>query len=60
MDIIIALHRILSNVKGFTVGYKNINEEQCIIEYEGKRYLVTFDEFDEPADDFNEDVIECL
>ena len=42
--LIIKMHNILSCVKGFSTGYSSASNDQMMIDYEGKRYVATFEE----------------
>ena len=42
--LIIKLHSILNFIKGFQAGYSSKAENQMMIDYDGIRYMVTFEE----------------
>ena len=43
-DLIIKLHAVLNIIKGFVAGYTTSVKDQMMIDYKGKRYMVTFEE----------------
>lgn len=42
--LIIEIHTILNFIKGFEAGYSTSSNNQMMIDYKGKRYMVTFEE----------------
>lgn len=44
VELIIKLHEILNLMKGFVAGYGSKYNDQMMIDYKGKRYMVTFEE----------------
>lgn len=55
--LIIDIHTILSFIKDFTAGYSIKSSDQMMIDYRGKRYMVTFEEL---CDTANEDMRETM
>ena len=43
-ELIVEIHRILSFIKGFVAGCSSLSSDQMMIDYKGKRYMVTFEE----------------
>lgn len=43
-ELIIDIHRILNLIKDFVAGYSSSSSDQIMIDYKGKRYMVTFEE----------------
>lgn len=43
-ELIINIHRILNFVKDFEAGYSTSSSDQMMIDYKGKRYMLTFEE----------------
>jgi hypothetical protein len=44
VELIINIHRILNLMKDFVAGYGSLSSDQMMIDYKGKRYMVTFEE----------------
>lgn len=55
-EMINRIQNILDQMKGFTVGTSTKSEDKMIIDYKGKRYVVTLEEIENP----NEDVFKDL
>ena len=43
-ELIIDIHRILNLMKDFVAGYSTRSTDQMMIDYKGKRYMLTFEE----------------
>lgn len=43
MQMIVAIHGVLNLIKGFSAGYSG-DSDKMMIEYQNKRYIVTFEE----------------
>lgn len=43
-ELIDYIHRILNHLKCFMAGYSTSVSDQMMIDYKGKRYMVTFEE----------------
>ena len=50
-ELIIEIHRVLNLIKGFIVGYSTSSSNQMMIDYKGKRYMVTFEELCDVEDE---------
>lgn len=44
MELINDIHRILNLMKDFVAGYGSLSSDQMMVDYKGKRYMVTFEE----------------
>lgn len=44
MELISDIHRILNLMKDFVAGYSSRSSEQMMVDYKGKRYMLTFEE----------------
>ena len=51
MEIISEVHRVLNFIKGFVVGYSTRSCDQMMIDYKGKRYMLTFEELCDVKDE---------
>ena len=51
IELISRLHRILSYIKGFAAGYGSPSNNQMMIDHNGKRYMVTFEELCDAEDE---------
>ena len=49
------IHRIMNNIKGFTVGYST-TDKKMMFEYNGKRYVAEFREIENPSEDIADDM----
>lgn len=49
--LIIDIHTILNLMKDFTAGYSTKSSDQMMIDYKGKRYMVTFEELCDVEDE---------
>lgn len=49
------IHRIMNNIKGFTVGY-SVTDNKMMFEYDGKRYVAEFREIVNPSEDMVDDM----
>lgn len=49
--LIIEIHTILNFIKGFEAGYSTSSNNQMMIDYRGKRYMVTFEELCDVEDE---------
>lgn len=43
-ELIISIHTILNFMKDFVAGYNSSISDQMMIDYKGKRYMITFEE----------------
>lgn len=43
-ELIINMHTVLNYMKDFDAGYSSNSSNQMMIDYKGKRYMVTFEE----------------
>lgn len=50
-ELIINMHRVLSLIKDFDAGYSSSISGQMMVDYKGKRYMVTFDELCDADDE---------
>lgn len=50
-ELIIDIHRILNLIKDFDAGYSSSSSDQIMIDYKGKRYMVTFEELCDAEDE---------
>jgi hypothetical protein len=55
--LIIDIHTILNFMKDFVAGYSTKSSDQMMIDYKGKRYMVTFEEL---CDVDDEDMINTM
>lgn len=51
IELIINIHRILNFAKDFVAGYSTRSNDQMMIDYKGKRYMVTFEELCDTEDE---------
>ena len=49
------IHRIMNNIKGFTVGY-SVTDNKMMFDYDGKRYVAEFREVVNPSEDMVDDM----
>lgn len=49
--LIIDIHTILNLMKDFVAGYSSSSSDQMMIDYKGKRYMVTFEELCDVEDE---------
>ena len=49
------IHRIMNNIKGFTVGY-SVADNKMMFEYDGKRYVAEFREVVNQSEDMVDDM----
>lgn len=56
-ELIIDMHTILNLVKGFNAGHSSRSSDQMMVDYKGKRYMVTFEEL---CDTDEEDMFETM
>lgn len=49
--LIIEVHTILNFMKDFAAGYSTESSDQMMIDYKGKRYMVTFEELCDVEDE---------
>lgn len=49
------IHRIMNNIKGFTVGY-SVTDNKMMFEYDGKRYVAEFREVVNQSEDMVDDM----
>ena len=53
------IHRIMNNIKGFTVGY-SINDKKMLFEYGGKLYVMECREVDQSFTHAPKDIYEAM
>lgn len=56
-ELIIEMHRVLNFIKGFVAGYGTNSDNKMMIDYKGKRYMVTFEEL---CDSNDEDMLKTM
>ena len=49
--LIIDIHTVLNLMKDFVAGYSSSSSDQMMIDYKGKRYMVTFEELCDVEDE---------
>ena len=49
--LIIDIHTVLNLMKDFVAGYSSNSSDQMMIDYKGKRYMVTFEELCDVEDE---------
>ena len=49
--LIINIHTVLNLMKDFVAGYSSSSSDQMMIDYKGKRYMVTFEELCDVEDE---------
>lgn len=49
--LIIDIHTVLNLMKDFVAGYSSSSLDQMMIDYKGKRYMVTFEELCDVEDE---------
>ena len=50
-QLIIEIHTILNFIKNFEAGYSTLINDQMMIDYKGKRYMVTLEELCDADDE---------
>lgn len=50
-ELIHNVHMVLNLIKDFVVGYSTMSYDQIMIDYKGKRYMVTFEELCDVEDE---------
>lgn len=50
-QLIIELHTVLNYIKNFKTGYSTLINDQMMIDYKGKRYMVTLEELCDANDE---------
>lgn len=50
-ELIYNIHMVLNLIKDFVVGYSTMSCDQMMIDYKGKRYMVTFEELCDVEDE---------
>lgn len=50
-ELIAKIHMILNLVKDFVAGHSTMSCDQMMIDYKGKRYMVTFEELCDSEDE---------
>ena len=50
-QLIIELHTVLNYIKNFETGYNTLINNQMMIDYKGKRYMVTLEELCDANDE---------
>lgn len=50
-ELIIDIHTVLNLMKDFVAGYSSSSSDQMMIDYKGKRYMVTFEELCDVEDE---------
>lgn len=58
--VIQALSNVLSMIKGFDTGTTSRTDNKMILDYEGKRYVLTLTEVKEPDENMHEDIEKYL
>lgn len=43
-ELMTKIHTVLNLIKDFAAGYSSSSSDQMMIDYKGKRYMVTFEE----------------
>lgn len=56
MNIKHELSKILNMVKNFEVGYNSSAKDKLIVDHEGKRYIVSFKEIENPSENMLDDI----
>lgn len=56
-ELIFDIHTILNYIKDFVAGYSTRSSDQMMIDYKGKRYMLTFEELCDAED---EDMFETM
>ena len=51
IELIGEVHRVLNFIKGFIAGYSTRSCDQMMIDYKGKRYMLTFEELCDVEDE---------
>lgn len=49
--LIVNMHAVLNLIKDFVVGCSSASDDQMIVDYKGKRYMVTFEELCDVEDE---------
>lgn len=50
-ELISNMHTVLNLMKDFVAGYSSRSDEQMMIDYKGKRYMLTFEELCDVEDE---------
>ena len=50
-ELISNMHTVLNLMKDFVAGYSSRSDEQMMIDYKGKRYMLTFEELCDTDDE---------
>lgn len=50
-ELIIEMHRILNYIKNFVAGYSSLVNGQMMVDYKGKRYMITVEELCDADDE---------
>lgn len=50
-ELIYSIHMVLNLIKDFVAGYSSSSSDQMMIDYKGKRYMVTFEELCDVEDE---------
>ena len=59
-ETLLKIQQILNEVKNFAVATTSGNHRECIIDYKGKRFVVSFKEIKEPDKDIFKDIDKYL
>lgn len=59
-ELIMALNDTLSRIKGFDCGYTTDNKNEMIIDYNGKRCVMSLKEVENPSEDIFDDIDKYL
>lgn len=43
-ELIVNVHAVLNFIKDFVAGRSSASDDQMIVDYKGKRYMITFEE----------------
>ncbi len=54
------IYSILNEMKGFTPGITSRSKNKMIIDYNGKRYIATFEEIENPDENIFKDIDKYL
>lgn len=56
LEIIRKIANILEQMKGFDTGYTTGVKDKMLLDYEGKRYILSIKEIEEPSEDMSDDL----
>lgn len=56
-ELIIKIHTVLNLIKDFVAGYSTMSCDQMMVDYKGKRYMLTFEELCDVED---EDMVKTM